>query len=114
MTANNPLLQDFDLPPYSQIKPEHVEPAVDQILADSRAAIAKLLEQQQAFMQSMVGKTIDLLLEKPGRMPGQIIGRSPWLQSVNVDAKTSQIGDIIQVRITDVGPNSLFAEVAEG
>ena len=48
MTANNPLLQDFDLPPYSQIKPEHVEPAVDQILADSRAAIAKLLEAQQA------------------------------------------------------------------
>ncbi|MEO9332134.1 oligopeptidase A [Ectopseudomonas guguanensis] len=47
MTANNPLLQDFDLPPYSQIKPEHVEPAVDQILADSRAAIAKLLEAQQ-------------------------------------------------------------------
>ena len=48
MTANNPLLQDFDLPPYSQIKPEHVEPAVDQILADSRTAIAKLLEAQQA------------------------------------------------------------------
>lgn len=48
MTANNPLLQDFDLPPYSQIKPEHVEPAVDQILADSRAAIAKRLEAQQA------------------------------------------------------------------
>nr|WP_024310117.1 oligopeptidase A [Pseudomonas sp. P818] len=48
MTANNPLLQDFDLPPYSQIKPEHVEPAVDQILADSRTAITKLLEQQQA------------------------------------------------------------------
>lgn len=47
MTANNPLLQDFDLPPYSLILPEHVEPAVDQILADSRAAIAKLLEQQQ-------------------------------------------------------------------
>jgi oligopeptidase A len=48
VTANNPLLQDFDLPPYSQIKPQHVEPAVDQILADSRTAIAKLLEQQQA------------------------------------------------------------------
>ncbi|AVO53332.1 oligopeptidase A [Ectopseudomonas mendocina] len=48
MTANNPLLQDFDLPPYSLILPEHVEPAVDQILADSRTAIAKLLEAQQA------------------------------------------------------------------
>ncbi|WJN59537.1 oligopeptidase A [Pseudomonas sp. SO81] len=47
MTAANPLLQDFDLPPYSLIKPEHVEPAVDQILADSRAAIAELLKTQQ-------------------------------------------------------------------
>lgn len=48
MTAANPLLQDFDLPPYSQIKPEHVEPAVEQILADSRMAIAELLKTQQA------------------------------------------------------------------
>ncbi len=48
MTATNPLLQDFDLPPYSQIKPEHVEPAIDQILADNRAAIATLLETQQS------------------------------------------------------------------
>ena len=45
MTANNPLLQAFDLPPYSAIRPEHVEPAVDSILADSRAAMARLLEQ---------------------------------------------------------------------
>ncbi|MDC7825953.1 oligopeptidase A [Pseudomonas sp. BLCC-B13] len=48
MTAANPLLQDFDLPPYSQIKPEHVEPAVEQVLADSRVAIAELLKTQQA------------------------------------------------------------------
>lgn len=74
---------------------------------------ALLLEQQHEFAESCVGKVIDLLLEKPGRMPGQLIGRSPWLQSVNVDAKTSQIGDIIKVRITSTGPNSLFAEVAE-
>ncbi|HEV7436378.1 MAG TPA: tRNA (N6-isopentenyl adenosine(37)-C2)-methylthiotransferase MiaB [Pseudorhizobium sp.] len=69
-----------------------------------------LLKQQAAFAKSCVGKVIDLLLEKPGRMPGQIIGRSPWLQSVNVDAKPSQIGDIIPVRIIGTGPNSLFAE----
>ncbi len=48
MTATNPLLQDFDLPPYSLIKPEHVEPAIDQIIADNRAAIAALLETQQS------------------------------------------------------------------
>ena len=46
MTANNPLLQAFDLPPYSAIRPEHVEPAVDSILADSRAAMTRLLAQQ--------------------------------------------------------------------
>lgn len=48
MTADNPLLQDFDLPPYSVIRPEHVEPAVDAILADSRVAIAQLLTEQNA------------------------------------------------------------------
>jgi tRNA-2-methylthio-N6-dimethylallyladenosine synthase len=72
-----------------------------------------LLKQQADFATSCIGKTIDLLLEKPGRMPGQVIGRSPWLQSVNVDAKTSQIGEIIRVRIIGTGPNSLFAEPAE-
>ena len=46
MTANNPLLQAFDLPPYAAIRPEHVEPAVDSILADNRAAMSRLLEQQ--------------------------------------------------------------------
>ncbi|MBB6179689.1 tRNA (N6-isopentenyl adenosine(37)-C2)-methylthiotransferase MiaB [Pseudorhizobium flavum] len=69
-----------------------------------------LLKQQAEFAKSCVGKVIDLLLEKPGRNEGQVIGRSPWLQSVNVDAKTSQIGDIIPVRIIGTGPNSLFAE----
>lgn len=71
-----------------------------------------LLKQQNDFAQSLVGKTMDVLLEKPGRMPGQLIGRSPWLQSVNLDAKNMKIGDIIHVRITATGPNSLFAEVA--
>ena len=46
VSANNPLLQPFDLPPYSAILPEHVEPAIDAILADNRAAIADLLSRQ--------------------------------------------------------------------
>ena len=45
---SNPLLQDFDLPPYSAIRPEHVAPAVDAILADNRAAIARLVTQPSA------------------------------------------------------------------
>ncbi|WAN09887.1 oligopeptidase A [Stutzerimonas balearica] len=43
MSANNPLLQDFDLPPYSEIRPKHVEPAIDSILGDNRVAIEELL-----------------------------------------------------------------------
>ncbi|WP_395774344.1 tRNA (N6-isopentenyl adenosine(37)-C2)-methylthiotransferase MiaB [Agrobacterium pusense] len=74
---------------------------------------ALLLRQQKEFAESLVGKTMDVLLEKPGRMTEQLIGRSPWLQSVNLDAKTLKIGDIVNVRITATGPNSLFAEVAE-
>lgn len=46
MSASNPLLQDFDLPPYSTILPEHVEPAVDAILAESRSVVAKVLASQ--------------------------------------------------------------------
>lgn len=71
---------------------------------------ALLFEQQTAFAAGCVGKEIELLLEKPGRMPGQLVGRSPWLHPVNVDANGSEIGDIIRVRITGAGPNSLFAE----
>jgi tRNA-2-methylthio-N6-dimethylallyladenosine synthase len=91
--------------------PDHVSEEVKAARLERLQAL--LLKQQTEFAKSCVGKVIDLLLEKPGRMPGQVIGRSPWLQSVNVDAKTSQIGDIIPVRIIATGPNSLFAEPAE-
>jgi tRNA-2-methylthio-N6-dimethylallyladenosine synthase len=74
---------------------------------------ALLMKQQRDFAEACVGREIDVLLEKPGRLPGQLVGRSPWLQPVNVDAKASQIGDIIKVRITKAGPNSLFAEMIE-
>ncbi|MCF7200569.1 oligopeptidase A [Pseudomonas oligotrophica] len=56
MSANNPLLQDFDLPPYSEIRPEHVEPAIDSILGDNRVAIEELLSRpaEQLDWQTLV------------------------------------------------------------
>ncbi len=66
-----------------------------------------LNEQQHAFNESFVGRSMDILLEKPGRDPKQLIGRSPWLQSVIVDASVGKIGDIVNVKITEAGPNSL-------
>jgi tRNA-2-methylthio-N6-dimethylallyladenosine synthase len=74
---------------------------------------ALLIRQQHEFAEECVGREVDVLLEKPGRYDGQLIGRSPWLQSVIVDAKALQIGDIVKVRITGTGPNSLIAEVAQ-
>ena len=47
MSANNPLLQSYDLPPFSAIRAEHVQPAIEQILADNRAAIIRILETQR-------------------------------------------------------------------
>ncbi|CAH2402521.1 tRNA (N6-isopentenyl adenosine(37)-C2)-methylthiotransferase MiaB [Mesorhizobium escarrei] len=73
---------------------------------------ALLLTQQQDFGASLVGSTIHTLIEKPGRQAGQKVGRSPWLQPVIVDEKSGEIGEIIQVRITKTGYNSLFAELA--
>ncbi|WP_274423720.1 tRNA (N6-isopentenyl adenosine(37)-C2)-methylthiotransferase MiaB [Chelativorans sp. YIM 93263] len=71
---------------------------------------ALLHEQQRAFAESLVGSTIELLLEKPGRQSGQLVGRSPWLQPVIVDESAGEIGDIVDVRITKAGSNSLFSE----
>ncbi len=83
------------------------EPLKDQRL---HALQALLVEQQQAFTASMVGRTMTTLIEKPGRQAGQKVGRSPWLQPVIVDEKVGEIGDIIEVRITRPGFNSLYAE----
>jgi tRNA-2-methylthio-N6-dimethylallyladenosine synthase len=68
---------------------------------------ALLVEQQQAFNEGQVGRTVDVLFEKPGRNPGQIIGRSPYLQSVHIEAPQSLIGQIAPVRIDAAGRNSL-------
>ncbi|WP_136657571.1 tRNA (N6-isopentenyl adenosine(37)-C2)-methylthiotransferase MiaB [Nitratireductor sp. XY-223] len=75
---------------------------------------ALLRKHQSEFADSCIGTEIDLLLEKPGRLAGQLIGRSPWLQPVIVDANPSQIGEIIRVRITRAGANALFADKIQG
>ena len=85
---------------------------VDEHIKDERLQRlqALLYEQQSAFAADLVGKEMDLLIEKPGREPGQRVGRSPWLQPVIVDEKAGEIGDIVRVRITKAGSNSLFSE----
>ncbi len=68
---------------------------------------AQIVADQTAFNDKTVGRTTDVLLERPGKFAGQLIGKSPWLQSVHVLAPDLSIGDIVTVQITDSGPLSL-------
>ena len=66
-----------------------------------------------AFNARCRGLTFDVLLEKPGRLPGQLTGRSPYLQPVQVMAPSHLIGTMVPVTITEIGTNSLFGVLAE-
>jgi len=74
---------------------------------------ALITSQQQAFQQSRVGLSFPVLFEKKGRNPGQLVGRSPWLQPVNVQAPDSMLRTMQTVTITHTGTNSLFADLTE-
>jgi tRNA-2-methylthio-N6-dimethylallyladenosine synthase len=73
-----------------------------------------IVRRQDAFMARCKGETFDVLFDRPGRHPGQIVGRSPYLQPVQVMAPASLIGEVVPVRITEVGSNSLFGALAGG
>jgi len=81
-----------------------------QRLADLQALLG---EQQASFNAACTGRVLDVLLEKPGRQKGQLIGRSPYLQSVYMDAGDHTIGDTVRVAIESVGPNSLAGHMVE-
>ena len=72
---------------------------------------ALLLRQQTAFNAGVVGRTLPVLFERKGRHPGQLIGRSPYLQAVHAPAPESAIGTVVEVEIEAVGPNSLSGSV---
>jgi tRNA-2-methylthio-N6-dimethylallyladenosine synthase len=68
---------------------------------------ALIRAQQDAFNEAAVGRTLDVLIEKPGRHSGQMAGKSPYLQAVHVDGDPSLIGRIVPVTIVSKGSNSL-------
>jgi tRNA-2-methylthio-N6-dimethylallyladenosine synthase len=78
------------------------------------ARLLGLLEgQRQSFNRSLVGRTLPVLFEKPGRHPGQLIGRSPYLQSVHAPAPSSMLGKMASVLIVGVTQNALAGEWRE-
>ncbi len=74
---------------------------------------ALLDEQARAFNQSQVGKTLPVLFERAGRYPGQLIGRSPYLQAVHATAPDHLIGQIVPVRIESAARMSLSGALTQ-
>ena len=72
---------------------------------------ALLAEQSTRFNAGCIGKIFPVLFEKPGRRVGQLIGRSPYLQSVYADVDARALGQILPVQISAAGPNSLAGVV---
>ncbi len=86
----------------------------EEVKDERLARLNALLDGQAlAFNQSQVGKTLPVLFERPGRYPGQLIGRSPYLQAVHATAPDHLIGQIVPVRIESAARMSLSGVLAE-
>lgn len=83
----------------------------EEIKSERLSRLQALLSQhQKEFMGTMVGKVLPVLLERPGRLDGQLVGRSEYLHGVHASIDQAQIGDIVNLRILGADTNSLRAE----
>ncbi|WP_299504161.1 tRNA (N6-isopentenyl adenosine(37)-C2)-methylthiotransferase MiaB [uncultured Roseobacter sp.] len=84
---------------------------VDAEVADERLQRIQALitRQQQEIQDTMVGRDLHVLVEKPGRNPGQMVGKSEYLHAVHIENSDAAVGDIVPVRITEAKRNSLAA-----
>ena len=82
-----------------------------QVMDDRLARLQSAINRHQAeFNAATVGRRTRILLERKGRHPGQLVGKTPWLQSVHVPGPDLAIGDMVEVDIISAGPNSLAGE----
>jgi len=94
-------------------------PAADMLetvsTSDMDERLARLQElidsQQSAFNRAAIGTTVDVLFERPARNPGQIVGRTAWLQPAHVLASPDIIGEVLPVKIESLERYSLLGEL---
>ena len=86
---------------------------VDETTKARRLAVLQELieDQRQSFNRASVGRRLDVLFEKPGRNEGQLIGRSPTMQSVFAEGPQSLIGELMQVEMVGVEPRSMRGRI---
>ncbi len=84
----------------------------DAVMRERLAALQVRVEaQRQAFNAATVGRTLDVLIERPGRHPGQVTGKTPYLQQVQLEGSAELIGTVQRVAIVAIAPNSLFGSL---
>jgi tRNA-2-methylthio-N6-dimethylallyladenosine synthase len=87
----------------------------ENVKAARLAALQALLGQQaRDFNLSKAGATVPVLFAEAGRKPGQVVGKTPWLQSVHADGPARLIGRIVDVRLVEGHANSLAGEIVTG
>ncbi len=74
---------------------------------------AAINRDQAAFNAATVGRTCQVLMERKGKLPGQLIGKSPWLQSVHL-VSDAAIGDLVEVTLAEAGANSMAGTLPMG
>ncbi len=88
----------------------------DQIASDVmdvrlQALLDRISHHAHKFNQATIGRRTEILIERNGRKDGQMIGKSPWLQSVHVDDAGVPMGTIMPVEISAAGPNSVSGTI---
>mgnify|MGYP002777037591 CR=1 FL=1 len=91
--------------------PAAERPEVPAAVAEARlqALQARLTRQQHAAQDAMVGHTVRVLYEKPGRLPGQMAGKSEHQMAVHVEDPAGRVGDLVAARVVAASSNSLAA-----
>ncbi len=88
---------------------------VEAVKEERHARLFALLESQRlAFNHAIVGRRLSVVFDKPGRHPGQLGGRSPYMQAVHVEAPAELLGQMAEVEIVAVWPNSLKGRLTGG
>ena len=91
--------------------PAAEKPPVEEALADDRLQTLQALitAQQRAAQEAMVGREVGVLYEKPGRLAGQMVGKSDHLHAVHVEDPQGRVGELVRVRVSASASNSLAA-----
>ena len=93
--------------------PAAEKPPVPSEIADARLheLQALITVQQRSAQEAMVGREIEVLYEKPGRQPGQMVGKSGHLHAVHIVDPVGRIGELVRARVSASSTNSLSADL---